>query len=233
MKKTVVAIIIICCVIFMCQKFGITEILADVELMQEWFVGLGFIGYFAFIVISILVSVFLLPGQFLAIIAGITYGGLVGGSLTVIGATIGSYISFVIGKYIARDFVVKKFGANAVFKKIEGGVRENGISFLVLTRLVPVFPFAIQSYAYALTPMSAGVFTIVSFVTMIPASFVYAFLASEIVVNGFSLKLLFQFAVAGIIFFAISLIPKAIAKKKNINLKRDFTKGSDVIDVTQ
>lgn len=193
--------------------------LQDIALMQQFFILLGLWGYLAFIAVSVLVSVCLLPGQFLAIVAGITYGWALGGALTVIGATIGSSVSFVIGKYLARDYIVSKFSGNPVFQKIEKGVTENGISFLILTRLVPVFPYAIQSYAYALTPMKAGVFTGISFITMLPASFIYAYLASEIVVSGFSLKLLIEFAVAGIVLFAISFIPKRLAKKKNISME--------------
>lgn len=186
--------------------------------MRQFFNDLGFWGYLVFIAVSVLVSVFLLPGQFLAVIAGITYGWLLGGVITSIGATIGSSVTFVIGKHLARDYVVSRFGHNPLFEKIEKGVAENGINFLILTRLVPVFPYAIQSYAYALTPMKIGIFTIISFITMLPASFIYAYMASEIAASGFSLKLMIEFAVAGVILFMISFIPKRVARKKNISL---------------
>lgn len=219
MKKLIIAALCIGIALYAADRLGFTEALKDVALMREFFKGLGVGGYLAFVAVSVLVSVFLLPGQFLAVIAGLTYGGLQGGLLTAVGATIGSYISFVIGKRLARDYIVNKFGGNPVFQKIERGVKENGMSFLILTRLVPVFPFAIQSYAYALTPMGAGMFTLISFVTMLPASFIYACMASEIVMDGFSLKILTEFAVAGVILFIISFIPKRIAKKRNIKFE--------------
>ncbi len=216
MRKTIITAIAICIALHICQRCGLTNILTDIELMQNLFESLGILGYLVFILLAVVVSVLVLPGQFLAIVAGITYGGFIGGLLTVVGATMGSYLSFVLGRYLARDYVVNKFGNTSIFKKIELGVNENGISFLILTRLMPIFPYALQSYAYALTPMSAKTFTFVSFFTMIPASFVYAYMASEIVVSGFSLKLLIEFAIAGILLFIISFIPKAIAKKKHI-----------------
>lgn len=218
MKKIILAAAAILSVSILFYKLGLAEKLKDISLMQHWFQSLGFKGYFIFIIVSVLVAVFLLPGQFLAIIAGMAYGSLLGGALTVIGATLGSSISFVAAKYFARDYIVEKFKDNPAFQKIEAGVRENGISFLILTRLVPVFPFALQSYAYALTPIELMPFTVISFITMIPGCFIYSFMASEIYTNGFSVKLVIQFTAAGIILFVLSLIPKNIAKKKNISL---------------
>ena len=219
MKKLIIVVLSICVFILAAHLLGFTEALKDVTTMRQFFNDLGVWGYFAFIAVSILVSVFLLPGQLLAIIAGVTFGGIAGGLLTALGATAGSYISFLIGRRFARGYVSQKFSRNPAFQKIEKGVAENGVSFLVLTRLVPVFPYAIQSYAYALTPMGAGMFTLISFVTMLPASFLYSFMASEIVESGFSAKIFIELAIAGVILFFISFIPKFFAKKKKISLK--------------
>jgi Uncharacterized conserved protein len=78
----------------------------------------------------------------LAIVAGIAYGGFLGGLLTVIGSTVGASISFVLGRTLLRDEVIKKYGDKPTFNKIMNGVNENGVSFLILTRLVPIFPYA-------------------------------------------------------------------------------------------
>ncbi|HBT94682.1 MAG TPA: TVP38/TMEM64 family protein [Coriobacteriia bacterium] len=218
MRKAIVLIAVIAAVLSAAYLTGLAEQLTDVLSMRRYFQELGWPGYLVFILISIVVAVFLLPGQFLAIIAGVTYGGALGGLLTVVGATVGSCLSFLIGRYCVRDMVVRRFASNPVFQKIEAGIRENGVSFLILTRLVPVFPYAIQSYAYALTPMRVGTFTLVSFITMIPASFIYASLASEIVVNGFSPILMLELALAGIVLFLLSFIPRSVAKRRNIRL---------------
>ena len=219
MRKLLVVLGFVCLLLFVHNRLGLAETLNNIDLMRQFFVDLGFWGYLAFIVVSVLVAVCLLPGQFLAIIAGVTYGWFLGGILTVIGATIGSTVSFVIGKYLAREYVVKRFGQTVIFQKIEKGVEENGISFLILTRLVPVFPYALQSYAYALTPMKTGVFTLVSLLTMIPASFIYAYMSAEIATGGFSFKLLLEFALAGVVLFIISFIPRRIAERNNISLE--------------
>lgn len=215
MKKIIVFIAFILLGIFLAYKFGLVDFLTDISSLRAYLEALGWQGYVIFILLSVIVAVFLLPGQFLAIVGGLAYGGLLGGLLTIIGASLGASISFIIGKYIAREYILKRFGNDSTFQKIEKGVRENGISFLIFTRLVPVFPFAIQSYAYAMTPMSVKKFSLISFMTMMPASFIYAFMASEIASKGVSGALLLELTVAGIFLALLAYLPKKLSKKIN------------------
>lgn len=215
MKKIIVFIAFILLGIFLAYKFGLVDFLTDISSLRAYLEALGWQGYVIFILLSVIVAVFLLPGQFLAIVGGLAYGGLLGGLLTIIGASLGASISFIIGKYIAREYILKRFGNDLTFQKIEKGVRENGISFLIFTRLVPVFPFAIQSYAYAMTPMSVKKFSLISFLTMMPASFIYAFMASEIASKGVSGALLLELTVAGIFLALLAYLPKKLSKKIN------------------
>ena len=115
--------------------------------------------------------------------------------------------------------IVRKFGSNPIFKKIDDGVAQNGTSFLILTRLVPVFPFNLQNYAYGLTGLSLSSYVLVSLITMAPGAFIFAYMAGDIAVNGVSGMLLLKFAIAGVVLFVMSLIPKYIAKKKGINME--------------
>ncbi|MBM7711585.1 TVP38/TMEM64 family protein [Enterococcus xiangfangensis] len=215
MKKIITFIVFVLIVILSAYQFGLVDFLTDIAGLREYLENLGWWGYLIFIVLSIVVAVFLLPGQFLAIVGGLAYGGFIGGLLTVIGASIGASISFVIGKYVARDYILQRFGNDPTFQKIEQGVRDNGLSFLIFTRLVPVFPFAIQSYAYAMTPMSLKKFSLISCLTMMPASFIYAFMASEIAAKGVSLTLLIELTAAGILLALLAYLPKRISKKIN------------------
>jgi len=217
-KKIIAFGLIVGAVLITSYATGITNHLQSVALLQTYFQDLGLWGYLLFILISIATAVFMLPGQFLAIVAGVVYGGIIGSILTVIGATIGSGIAFLLGKYFFRAYIVEKFATNSLFKKIEQGVADHGVSFLILTRLVPVFPFAIQCYAYALTPMKFRTFIGVTFITIIPGSVMYVYLAEEISTNGFSAQLLGLFTITGSLLFLLSFIPKQIARRKQIKL---------------
>ncbi|MFV0425029.1 MAG: TVP38/TMEM64 family protein [Bacilli bacterium] len=199
---------------------GFIDFIKDVDAMQEFFNDFGIVGYLVYILIYIIVAVFMLPASIFTIIAGITFGPIIGALVALSGATVGACVSFLIARYVARDLIISKFEDNPIFKKVEKGVEENGVSFLILTRLVPVFPYNIQNYAYGLTKIRFTTYAFITAICMAPGAFIYAFMAGEIVKNGVSIKLLIQFSVAGIILFVVSLIPKYIAKKNGITLEK-------------
>lgn len=214
MKKILLFLGVVSLSVFICYRLGIVNLLTNVTALRDWLGSYGWLSYFIFIGLSILVAVLMLPGQLLAIVGGLLYGGWIGGILTVIGASLGCTVSFILAKYVARDYIVQRFGQSEIFKKIDIGVSENGTSFLVFTRLVPIFPYAIQSYAYALTPMSVRQFSIISFLTMIPASFLYAFMSSEIATKGLSFRLFWELLLAGVVLSLLVILPKKIMSKK-------------------
>ena len=217
--RLVLALVVMGAVILLAGRLGLIDQLRDIEVLQRWFQDLGVVGYVVYMLLYILVAVFMLPASAVTIVAGITFGSVVGGVLALISATIGASVAFVIAKYVARDTILARFGHNPFFKRIEAGVKENGTSFLILTRLVPVFPYNLQNYAYGVTAMSLPTFALVSLVTMAPGAFIYAYMAGEIVTHGVSARLLVQFTVAGLVLFGVSLIPKYIAKKQGIAIK--------------
>jgi len=218
MGKIIGLAALIVVVFVLANQFSLLDKLKDINVLQAWFQNLGVVGYIVYIFVYILVAVFMFPASAMTIAAGITFGSIPGAILALTGATIGACVSFIIAKYVARDVIVNKFSGNAIFTKIEKGVSETGTSFLILTRLVPIFPYNIQNYAYGVTSMNVVTFGLVSFITMAPGAFIYAFMAGEIATNGFSFKLLIQFAAAGFFLFIVSLIPKYIAKKKGISI---------------
>ncbi|MBS3872430.1 MAG: TVP38/TMEM64 family protein [Dethiobacter sp.] len=218
LPRLVLALAALVAVILLGNHFGLVERLTDIEVLQQWFQDLGVVGYIVYMLLYIAVAVFMLPASAVTIVAGITFGSILGGFLALISATVGACVAFLLAKYVARDTIIAKFGHNPIFKRIEDGVKENGASFLILTRLVPVFPYNIQNYAYGLTSMKLPTFALVSLITMAPGAFIYAYIAGEIVTHGVSVALLLQFTVAGLVLFGVSLIPKYLAKKKGIKI---------------
>ena len=221
--KLIIGVLVIGAVILVAYLTGLIDYLdpKNAQVLQEWIEGFGIIGYIIFILLYVVAAVFLLPASILTILAGAAFGQYLGPILALIAATIGATVAFVIARYIARDMIVSKFGKNPLFKKIDDGLRENGVSFLILTRLVPIFPYNVQNYIYGLTSIKIWTFALVSLITMAPGALIYAFMAATIVEEGFSLKLLLYFAGAGVALFLVSLIPKYIAKKKGIKLKEE------------
>lgn len=216
--KLGLTIAILAALFFILSKTGLFAILADFDQFKALIEDAGALGYLIYLVLYVIVAVFSIPAMIITIAGGVVFGPILGGALSLIGGTLGATAAFLVSRYIARDFIVEKFGSNKIFKKIESGVQSNGKDFLILTRLVPVFPYNIQNYAYGVTNINLVTYITISFITMAPGAFIYAYMAGEIALNGITTSLFIKLLVAGIILFAVSQIPKAFAKKKGINM---------------
>ncbi|WP_257267279.1 TVP38/TMEM64 family protein [Endozoicomonas sp. ONNA2] len=216
--KPGIAVVVIALLMFAAKESGVLSLLTDVEGLQAWIAGFGPVGYVVFALLYIFSCIFMLPGSALTIVAGIAFGPVAGGLLALCSATLGAVAAFIVARFLLRNLILQKFGTNPMFKKIDDGVAHNGVSFLILTRLVPVFPFSLQNYAYGLTGINLATYSIVSLVTMAPGAFIFAYMAGDIATNGVSAMLLVKFAAAGLVLFCISLIPKYIAKKRGIDM---------------
>ena len=209
---------VVAALLFVASQTGILALLTDVEGLQTWIAGFGPMGYLVYVLLYIFACVFMLPGSAFTIVAGIAFGPVTGGLLALFAATLGATAAFIVARFLLRDVILSKFGSNPMFKKIDDGVAQNGTSFLILTRLVPVFPFSLQNYAYGLTGIKLMTYSLVSLLTMAPGAFIFAYMAGDIATNGVSVMLLVKFAAAGLVLFGVSLIPKYIAKKKGIDM---------------
>jgi uncharacterized membrane protein YdjX (TVP38/TMEM64 family) len=59
-------------------------------------------------------------------------------------------------------------------KKMEAGFRENALSYLLVLRLIPIFPFFIVNLVPAFLGVNLRTYVVATFVGIIPGTFVYA-----------------------------------------------------------
>ena len=143
----------------------------------QWIDGLGTVGTIAFIVIYIIATVAFLPGSILTLGAGVVFGVIQGSIYVFIGATLGATLAFLVGRYIARDWVAKKIAGNAKFKAIDEAVGREGLKIVLLTRLSPIFPFNLLNYAFGITGVTLRDYFL-GCVGMIPGTVMYVYLGS-------------------------------------------------------
>lgn len=152
------------------------------------------------------------------IVGGIIFGPLWGTLLSLVAATLASSISFLIARWMGRDLVLKYVGDTTVFQAIEKGIARNGIDFLILTRLIPLFPYNIQNYAYGLTAIAFWPYTFISAFTTLPGIFIYTFMASDLVTEGITLSFVFKICLAGLMLFTLIQLAKYYARYKQVTL---------------
>ena len=71
----------------------------------QWIADLGPIGPVLFVALYITACVLLLPGSLLTLGAGAVFGLVKGFVAVSVGATLGATCAFLVGRYLARDWV--------------------------------------------------------------------------------------------------------------------------------
>ncbi len=113
------------------------------------------------------------PGaSLLTIAAGLFFGTLVGGSLVVVGATMGATIVFLIARNASGDALRKRIGNWG--EKLADGFEKNAFSYLMLLRLLPVAPFWLVNIVPALFGVRLRDYVLATAIGIIPGTFVYA-----------------------------------------------------------
>ena len=127
-----------------------------------------------FIVVYAAATSMSLPGgAVLSITGGFLFGGLLGGALVVIGATIGATGIFLIAKTALGDSLRQRAGA--WLKKMEEGFRENALSYLLTLRLIPLFPFFVVNLVPAFLGVRLGIYVLGTAIGIIPGALVFTF----------------------------------------------------------
>lgn len=161
-------------------------------------------------------SVLALPGVTFALFSGILFGPILGIILCSISATMSASISFIISRFFLRDSIKPLIEKNKYLNKIlfEDG-NKNAIMLLMITRLVPLFPYNIQNFAYGITDISFTLYTIYTFIFMLPGISLFT-IASAGIISKENRAL--YFLISGIIFVFVLTI-SIYLKKKYINNK--------------
>ena len=112
----------------------------------------------------------------------IAAGIICNGSLTIdcfafsVGATAGSWINFVLGRKYFNMWAKKKLQSSPKMLALETAISKRAFNMIVLSRLSPVFPFAILGYIIGVTKVNASTFTIATFIGLIPGVTLYAWI---------------------------------------------------------
>ena len=139
---------------------------------------LGAWGPVLFALLYVAATVLFLPGSILTLGAGVVFGLARGAVIVSISATLGATAAFLVGRYVARDWVAGKIEGNPKFKAIDEAVAHEGWKIVGLTRLSPVFPFNLLNYAFGLTRVSLSHYVIASWIGMMPGTVMYVYLGS-------------------------------------------------------
>jgi uncharacterized membrane protein YdjX (TVP38/TMEM64 family) len=126
-----------------------------------------------FVVVYAAATAVSLPGAaFLTITSGFLFGIWLGTLLAVTGATTGAIAIFLIAKTSLGDGLKEKAGPWLV--RMQEGFNENALSYLLVLRLIPVFPFWMVNIVPAFLGVRLRDYAVATFFGIMPGGFVYA-----------------------------------------------------------
>lgn len=179
---------------------------------------LAALAYVAIYVFAVAIS--LPTAGFLSIAGGLLFGTLVGGSLTVVAATIGATIVFLVARSALGASLAARAGPT--LDKLRDGFNRDGFNYLLVLRLVPAFPFWLVNIAAALLGMRLGPYVLGTAIGIIPGTFVYCSVGAgagaaiaaggEVPLQGLLLKPEILLPILGLV--ALSLLPVAVKRWK-------------------
>ncbi|MDP6109500.1 MAG: VTT domain-containing protein [Rhodospirillales bacterium] len=146
----------------------------SVEALESYLGAMGPWGILLFFITYVAATVLMAPGTIFALAGGVLFGPYLGTFVNLFAATTGAALAFLIARYLASDWVIKKAGRRLA--KIIEGVEQEGWRFVTLVRLVPLFPFNLTNYALGLTRLNFFHYVAASFICMLPGAAAYTYL---------------------------------------------------------
>ena len=130
---------------------------------------LAALAYMAIYALAVALS---LPGgALLSITCGFLFGTLLGTGMVVVAATAGAAALFIIAKTALGDALRGKAGP--WMNKMAEGFQENEFSYLLVLRLVPLFPFFVVNLVPAFLGVRLYNYVLATFIGIIPGAFVF------------------------------------------------------------
>jgi uncharacterized membrane protein YdjX (TVP38/TMEM64 family) len=141
----------------------------------------------------------------LTVAGGLLFGPLWGVVYTIIGATIGACLSFLVARHGARPWVERKLtGEN--WEKLHRQVERHGWKVLAVTRLVPLFPYNLLNYFFGLTRIKFLHYAITTFICMLPGTIAYIVFSSSLL-DVFTGKISPAFLTGVSLVALVSIVP--------------------------
>jgi len=127
----------------------------------------AFVGLYAAIV-----ALSLPGGAVMTIAGGFLFGWLLGGAASVVAATIGATVIFLIARSALGDLLAAR--ASPWLSRFRKGFQEDAFSYLLFLRLVPIFPFWLVNLAPGLLGVNFATYVATTILGIIPGTFAFA-----------------------------------------------------------
>ena len=158
-----------------CGTFPVIPKLMD---LFEFIGGLGRWGPVALGGFYAVSCVFLIPASIPTLAAGFLFGVLTGSITAMVGGTAGAVAAFWIGRLAANGRTGHRTGRNRWLSALNDAAGEQGFKIVLLSRLSPIFPYAILNYAFGLTKVPFRHYVPGTVIGVLPSMVMYVYVGA-------------------------------------------------------
>ncbi len=144
----------------------------------EWLASIGGWGPVVLAAAYIPLTVLMIPGSIPTLGAGFAFGIVWGTVAVSIGSVLGSSAAFLIGRYLARDWVQERIADKPRLKAVDDAVGQEGFKISLLIRLSPAFPYNLMGYVFGSTRVRFRDHFFASWAGMLPGTILYVYLGT-------------------------------------------------------
>lgn len=148
-------------------QLGVHE---EVVGLLRWVDAQGLWAPLLFILVMALVVVLVLPGVMFTTGAGFVFGVVEGTLYVVLGTTLGATLAFLLARHVFGQRAARYVRARARLGYLSDEFTPHGWKIVLLTRLVPFFPFKLSNYFFGLTRFTLRDFVAGTFLGIVPFS---------------------------------------------------------------
>jgi len=124
----------------------------------------------------VIVALSLPVGSFFTVLGGFLFGPVIGGTTTVVAATLGALLIFFVAKTSFGESLAQRAGV--WIEKLRGGFRDHALNYMLFLRLVPLFPFWLVNIAPALLGVRTSTYVIGTIIGIIPATYAFSWVGA-------------------------------------------------------
>ena len=117
-------------------------------------------------------------GLFMTLSGGLLFGAMAGAPATVVAATAGATLIFLIAKSSLGEALARTAGP--WLDKLRDGFQENAMSYMLFLRLVPAFPFVVVNLAPAFLGVPLRTYVLGTLFGIIPGTTAYSLVGASL-----------------------------------------------------
>ncbi len=146
----------------------IFDLQEEVIAFLTWVDAHGIWAHILFIALYVLIVLFLVPGIMFTTGAGFIFGTIRGSLYIILGTAIGATVAFLMARFVLQSWADKKLAQHPKLLALDQAIAERPWQIVMLTRLIPFFPFKASNYVFGVMQVSWLHFLVGTVIGIIP-----------------------------------------------------------------